>query len=101
MIFILDNYDSFTYNLYQYLGELHGQVEVARNDEITLEQIEAINPGAIVISPGPGYPSGAGISIDVIRRFSGKIPIRQMKRSWSIFPETFAVVPVTKDSFGR
>ncbi len=103
MIFILDNYDSFTYNLYQYLGELHGQVEVARNDEITLEQIEAINPGAIVISPGPGYPSGAGISIDVIRRFSGKIPILGVCLGHQAIGEAFGgrTVPAAKLMHGK
>ena len=75
MILIIDNYDSFTYNLYQYIGEIDQEVEVIRNDEITLEGIESMNPSRIIISPGPGYPADAGISTDVIRRFGGKIPI--------------------------
>lgn len=75
MIILIDNYDSFTYNLYQYLGQMHENVIVARNDCITLEEIEAYSPDAIVISPGPGYPADAGISVDVIRKFSGIIPI--------------------------
>lgn len=75
MILIIDNYDSFTYNLYQYIGEIDQDVEVIRNDEITLEGIESMNPSSIIISPGPGYPADAGISADVIRKFGGEIPI--------------------------
>ena len=75
MILVIDNYDSFTYNLVQYLGELGEQMEVRRNDEITLTEIEKLNPDRIVISPGPGAPKEAGISIDLIRHFAGKIPI--------------------------
>jgi anthranilate synthase/phosphoribosyltransferase len=75
MILLIDNYDSFTYNLYQYIGELNEDIKVARNDEISIHEIEALNPSAIVISPGPGYPKSAGISIDVIKCFAGKIPI--------------------------
>lgn len=75
MILLIDNYDSFTYNLYQYIGELYPDVKVVRNDEITLEQIEELNPEALVISPGPGYPDSAGISIEAIQKFSGKMPI--------------------------
>ncbi|MEE8346489.1 MAG: aminodeoxychorismate/anthranilate synthase component II [Dehalococcoidia bacterium] len=75
MILLLDNYDSFTYNLYQYLSELGAEVQVARNDEITLEEIEAIAPERIVISPGPCTPSEAGISVPLVRHFAGKLPI--------------------------
>ncbi len=75
MVLLIDNYDSFTYNLVQYLGELGATVEVARNDEITLEDIEEMAPSQIIISPGPGNPDEAGISKDVIRRFAGKVPI--------------------------
>jgi anthranilate synthase/aminodeoxychorismate synthase-like glutamine amidotransferase len=74
-VLLIDNYDSFTYNLYQYLGELGAQVEVARNDQITLEEIDELGPAHIIISPGPGNPDDAGISKDVIRRFAGKVPI--------------------------
>ncbi len=74
-VLLIDNYDSFTYNLYQYLGELGAEVEVVRNDAITLEDIEEMAPKHIIISPGPGNPDDAGISKDVIRRFAGKIPI--------------------------
>jgi anthranilate synthase/aminodeoxychorismate synthase-like glutamine amidotransferase len=75
MLLLIDNYDSFTYNLYQYLGELGAEVEVVRNDQVTLEDIEAMAPERIIISPGPGNPDEAGISKDVIRRFAGKVPI--------------------------
>ena len=75
MIFVLDNYDSFTYNLVQYLGELGAEPEVARNDQITLDEIGRKKPKAIVISPGPGVPADAGISIPIIRHFTGKLPI--------------------------
>ena len=75
MLLLIDNYDSFTYNLYQYLGELGATVEVVRNDAVTLEDIEEIAPERIIISPGPGDPDDAGISKDVIRRFAGRMPI--------------------------
>ena len=75
MIFVLDNYDSFTYNLVQYIGELGAKVEVRRNDQVTVDEVEKMNPERIVISPGPCTPQEAGISIDLIRHFSGKIPI--------------------------
>ena len=74
-VLLIDNYDSFTYNLYQYLGELGAQVEVVRNDEVTLDDIAEMAPDHIIISPGPGNPDEAGISKDVIRRFAGKVPI--------------------------
>ena len=75
MILLIDNYDSFTYNLYQAIGVLNSDIKVARNDEITIEEIEALSPEAIVISPGPGYPKSAGISVDVVKTFSGRVPI--------------------------
>ena len=75
MILMIDNYDSFTYNLVQYLGQIGADVHVARNDKITLEDITAIKPAGIVISPGPGRPESAGISIAVIKAWSGKVPI--------------------------
>ena len=75
MILMIDNYDSFTYNVVQYLGELGAKVDVRRNDEITLEEIERTAPDKIVISPGPCTPDEAGISVDSVRRFSGRIPI--------------------------
>jgi para-aminobenzoate synthetase component 2 len=75
MFLVIDNYDSFTYNLVQYLGELGGEVRVYRNDCLTLDEIESMHPERIIISPGPCTPKQAGISIPVIRRFSGKLPI--------------------------
>lgn len=76
MLLVIDNYDSFTYNLVQYLGELGETVEVRRNNRVTLEEIEnSLRPERIVISPGPGTPNDAGITLDVIARFSGKIPL--------------------------
>ena len=75
MVFVLDNYDSFTYNLVQYVGELGAEVEVRRNDQVTLAEIEAMHPERILISPGPCTPREAGISIDVIRHFTGKVPV--------------------------
>jgi len=75
MMLMIDNYDSFTYNLVQYLGELGADVQVDRNDEITIEEIEALSPERIMLSPGPCTPSEAGISLDVIRHFKGKLPI--------------------------
>lgn len=75
MLLVIDNYDSFTYNLVQYLGELGEDVQVYRNDKITLDEIEQLRPSRLVISPGPCTPNEAGISVDTFRRFSGKIPI--------------------------
>ncbi len=75
MIVLIDNYDSFVYNLAQYLGELGWEPAVYRNDQVTLAQIESLNPSHIIISPGPGTPLEAGISNDVVRYFAGRIPI--------------------------
>ena len=75
MILLIDNYDSFTYNVYQYLGELGAELSVVRNDEITVAQIERLAPEKIVISPGPCTPNEAGISLEVITRFAGEIPL--------------------------
>jgi len=72
---MIDNYDSFTYNLVQYLGELGQNIKVFRNDEITLAEIERLKPDHIIISPGPGTPKEAGISIEAVKHFAGKIPI--------------------------
>ena len=88
MILLIDNYDSFTYNIYQYVGELHPHIKAVRNDEITIEEIQQMAPEAIIISPGPGYPKTAGISEEVIRQFSEKfqslesvLDIRQSEKS--------------------
>jgi anthranilate synthase component 2 len=75
MLLMIDNYDSFTYNLVQYFSELGAEVEVQRNDEITIEQIQALNPEHIVVSPGPCTPNEAGISVEAIKYFAGKIPV--------------------------
>ncbi len=75
MLLMIDNYDSFTYNLVQYFGELGQEVRVFRNDQITLEEISEMSPRYVVISPGPCTPNEAGVSVDVIERFSGEIPI--------------------------
>ena len=75
MLLMIDNYDSFTYNLVQYLGELGEQVVVHRNDEITLDEIAAMKPDRIVVSPGPCTPNEAGVSVPLIKQFAGKIPI--------------------------
>jgi len=75
MLLMIDNYDSFTYNLVQYLGELGEEITVVRNDEITPDTVQQMNPAGIVISPGPCTPNEAGVSMDLIGRFSGKIPI--------------------------
>ena len=75
MVLVIDNYDSFTYNLVQYLGELGADVRVRRNDAVTVNEIEAMTPDQILISPGPGRPEHAGVSVDVIRRFGPTTPI--------------------------
>ena len=75
MILLIDNYDSFTYNLYQYLCELGAEVRVARNDEISVDEAEALAPERIVLSPGPCTPKEAGISVEIVERFAGRLPI--------------------------
>jgi anthranilate synthase/aminodeoxychorismate synthase-like glutamine amidotransferase len=75
MVFVLDNYDSFTYNLVQYIGEMGHEVIVRRNDQITVDEIQELRPDRIVVSPGPCTPQEAGISIELIRHFAGKIPV--------------------------
>jgi para-aminobenzoate synthetase component 2 len=75
MLLVIDNYDSFTYNLVQYLGEMGKEIEVFRNDKISVPEIEKLAPEALLISPGPGTPKDAGISLDVLHHFAGKIPI--------------------------
>ncbi len=75
MILMIDNYDSFTYNLVQYFGELKAEMEVVRNDALTIEQIREMKPKKIVISPGPGRPEDAGVSVDIIKKLGDKIPV--------------------------
>jgi anthranilate synthase component II len=75
MILLIDNYDSFSYNLYQLIGSVNSNIKVVRNDEMTLKEIEAIAPELIVLSPGPGKPENAGVCVDAVKYFAGKIPI--------------------------
>ena len=75
MLLVIDNYDSFTYNLVQYLGELGERIEVRRNNDVTVDEVEKLSPDRIVISPGPGVPDEAGVSLQVIEEFGGKVPI--------------------------
>ena len=75
MLLLIDNYDSFTYNLFQYLSELGVEVEVVRNDKATIKELAAMNPERVVVSPGPSTPDNAGISVDVIKHFAGKVPV--------------------------
>ncbi len=75
MVFVLDNYDSFTYNLVQYLGEMGQEIIVRRNDQVTLDEIESLRPSHILVSPGPCTPQDAGISIELIKHFAGKVPV--------------------------
>ena len=75
MVFVLDNYDSFTYNLVQYIGELGAEVEARRNDQVSIADVQALAPDRIVVSPGPCTPREAGISIELIRHFTGKVPV--------------------------
>lgn len=75
MILLIDNYDSFSYNLFQLVGELNSDISVYRNDKITIEEIENLNPEAIILSPGPGKPENAGICIDIVKEFHDRIPI--------------------------
>jgi anthranilate synthase component 2 len=75
MILLIDNYDSFSYNLYQLIGQINSDIQVSRNDKITLDEIKSLNPEAIILSPGPGKPENAGICIDLVKEFHDKIPI--------------------------
>jgi anthranilate synthase component 2 len=75
MIFVLDNYDSFTYNLVQYMGEMGAEMTICRNDELTVDEVETLAPERILLSPGPCTPNEAGISIELVQRFAGKVPI--------------------------
>ncbi|MBC2582007.1 aminodeoxychorismate/anthranilate synthase component II [Clostridium sp. DJ247] len=75
MILIIDNYDSFTYNLYQYIGEIYDNIKVVRNDEITVEDLKDMDLEGIILSPGPGVPEKAGICVEVIKKYEGKVPI--------------------------
>jgi anthranilate synthase/aminodeoxychorismate synthase-like glutamine amidotransferase len=100
---MIDNYDSFTYNLYQYIGEMYPDIKVFRNDEITIEEIEKLAPKAIIVSPGPGYPKDAGVSIDVIKHFTGKLPILGVCLGHQSITEAFGgkVVKATQLMHGK
>ena len=89
MIVLIDNYDSFSYNLYQLVGTINPDIKVIRNDELTVKEIEKLNPSHIIISPGPGKPSDAGICEDVIRYFKGKVPILGVCLGHQAICETF------------
>lgn len=103
MILLIDNYDSFTYNIYQYVGELHPHIEAVRNDEITIEEIETMALEAILISPGPGYPETAGITKEVIRQFSGRVPILGICLGHQAIGEVFGgnVIPAEELMHGK
>ncbi|MEO0293258.1 MAG: aminodeoxychorismate/anthranilate synthase component II [candidate division WOR-3 bacterium] len=89
MILLIDNYDSFVYNLAQYLGELGAKIKVKRNDKISIEEIEKMNPTTIIISPGPGTPKDSGISPEVVLHFKGKIPILGVCLGHQVIGEVF------------
>lgn len=97
MILIIDNYDSFTYNLAQYVGELGGKFEVYRNDEITVEKAESLEPTHLIISPGPGRPENAGVSCDMIKHFADKIPILGVCLGHQCLAQTFSAEVVNAD----
>lgn len=100
MVLIIDNYDSFTYNLYQYIGTFEPDIRVVRNDKITIQEIEAMNPDRIVISPGPKSPKEAGICVEAIKYFAGKIPILGICLGHQCIGEAFgATVSYAKEIF--
>ncbi len=89
LVAVIDNYDSFTFNLVHYILHAGAQVEVFRNNKITIEQLETLNPAAIVISPGPGRPEDAGISLAVVKHFSGKLPILGVCLGHQVIAQSF------------
>ncbi|MBV8891030.1 MAG: aminodeoxychorismate/anthranilate synthase component II [Acidobacteria bacterium] len=103
MVFVLDNYDSFTYNLVQYLGELGAQVAVRRNDQISVGEVEQMRPEQIVVSPGPCTPRQAGISVELIRRMAGKAPILGVCLGHQAIGEAFGghIVPARNLMHGK
>ena len=107
MILLIDNYDSFTYNLYQFIGIFNNDIKVVRNDKITIEEIEKLDPESIVISPGPKSPKEAGISVEAIKHFAGKKPIlgtpehrRSVWRNSVLCKEAYARQTVRRDTYG-
>ena len=103
MIMLIDNYDSFTYNLYQYVGELDPCIEVHRNDRISIEEIEEKRPAHIIISPGPGFPGNAGISVQLVRKLGSRIPILGVCLGHQAIGEAFGgrVVHAGKQMHGK
>jgi anthranilate synthase component 2 len=103
MIFVLDNYDSFTYNLVQYLGELGAEPLVRRNDEVSVADVEALSPEAVVISPGPGVPRAAGISLQLVRAFTGRVPVLGVCLGHQVVGEAYGgrVVPADRVMHGK
>ncbi|MDE5564283.1 MAG: gamma-glutamyl-gamma-aminobutyrate hydrolase family protein, partial [Oscillospiraceae bacterium] len=103
MILVIDNYDSFTYNLVQEIGEMYPDILVKRNDEITIAEIEQLAPDALIISPGPGYPASAGISVETIRTFSGRIPILGVCLGHQSIVEAFggSIIPARQLMHGK
>ena len=103
MIIMIDNYDSFTYNVYQAMASLYNNIKVFRNDEITIEEIEKMAPEALVISPGPSYPKDAGISVAAIKHFAGKLPILGICLGHQSIGEAFGgkVVKAAKPMHGK
>jgi anthranilate synthase/aminodeoxychorismate synthase-like glutamine amidotransferase len=103
MVLLIDNYDSFTFNLAQYLGELGADLHVARNDQITLDEVATLRPGHIVISPGPGRPEHAGITVDVIKRFASSVPMLGVCLGHQAMGYAFGgrVVPATRLMHGK
>jgi len=103
MLLMIDNYDSFTYNLVQYFGELGEEIEVFRNDKVSLSEIEKLNPEVLVISPGPGTPKDAGISLDLINHFTGKLPILGVCLGHQCIGESFGgnIVPAPRLMHGK
>ncbi len=103
MLLMIDNYDSFTYNLVQYFGELGEEIEVFRNDKVSLSEIEKLKPEMLVISPGPGTPKDAGISLDLINHFTGKLPILGVCLGHQCIGESFGgnIVPAPRLMHGK
>ena len=101
MILLIDNYDSFSYNLYQLIGAINPEIKVIRNDELTAEEIEALKPEAIILSPGPGRPQNAGCCIEVVQKLGGKIPILGVCLGHQVICEAYGGVPFAGGAGGN